>query len=132
MARVRLTATWQLVIFRAEPVYCRCTPTEWRSPLEKPLSSMIHAHTDATQVISASACRAVERAIAPAGVGHEVLDPLVGGVRLGRIGQVPRCDTLHALAWIRTEVTYTAMRAMAQGLRMLSLRIHRSLSAMSC
>ena len=41
VARVRLTPIWQLVIFPAEPVYCRCTPTECLPCLRKPVSSII-------------------------------------------------------------------------------------------
>lgn len=55
VATVRLTATWQFAILPAEPLYCRCTPTEWVPCLRKPVSSMIHDSTGSLAVIASSA-----------------------------------------------------------------------------
>jgi hypothetical protein len=52
---------------------------------------------------SISGSGASHRLVVPAGVGNEVLDPLMRGVRLVRIGHVPRRDPLHALALGFTE-----------------------------
>ena len=52
LATARLTPIWQLVIFPAEPVYCRCTPTECSPCLRNPVSSMIHV------VIGSRSCTA--------------------------------------------------------------------------
>jgi len=45
VATAKLTPTWQFATFPAEPVYWRCTPTEWLPCFRKPVSSMIQLTT---------------------------------------------------------------------------------------
>jgi len=62
VATLRLTRIWQLVTFPAEPVYWRCTPTEWLPCLRKPVSSRIQASMDSRLVKAATAyCAAARR-----------------------------------------------------------------------
>ena len=58
---LRLTATWQLAILQADPVYCRCTPTECFPCLRKPVSSMTQATTGSRSSSAAMAYRAAAR-----------------------------------------------------------------------
>jgi hypothetical protein len=54
LATVRLTATWQLAVLPAEPVYCRCTPGECLPCLRKPVSSIIETSTLSPRAFNAS------------------------------------------------------------------------------
>jgi hypothetical protein len=55
VATLKLTATWQLVILPADPVYCRWTPTECVPCLRNPVSSTIHVRIGSSRVIASIA-----------------------------------------------------------------------------
>lgn len=55
LATLRLTASWQLAILPALPVYCRCTPGECLPCLSIPVSSMIQQVIGSRAVIAAIA-----------------------------------------------------------------------------
>jgi hypothetical protein len=58
VATLSVTPIWQLVIFPAVPVYCRCTPTECVPCFGNPVSSTIHVVTGSRALIASTMCRA--------------------------------------------------------------------------
>lgn len=60
-SRSKLTPSWRLVTSPAEPVDCRCTPTECFPCFRKPVSSRIQVSTFSRAVIASSACRVANR-----------------------------------------------------------------------
>ena len=98
---VKLAPIWQLVTFPADPVYCRCTPTEYFPCFRKPVPSIIQASIFPLPVIADSAKRVVSALTSwPFHFRHaqEMQKPLMGCVCALRACTGPRCDGLRALA----------------------------------
>ena len=110
---LRLTATWQLAILPADPVYCRLHADRVLPLLEKARVVDDPGHHGLPLLQRGDGVprrREANLVVVPRRVRDEVVDPLVARARVLRVARRPRCNRFHALALRLAQQTHRVHR----------------------